>query len=299
MLPNFLVVGAAKSGTTSLYNYLKQHPDIYMSPVKEPYFFSFINEQVVLKGPHDAKTQEGIISDLNEYKRLFSAVKNEKAIGECSNSYLYFYEKSSRNIKRFIPQCKIIIILRNPVERTFSHYTQHKMIGHENLSFRNALEKEKEREIAGWRWHYQYIGQSMYYNQVKWYMENFGKENVRVFLFEELKNGPLKLMEEIFNFLKVSNFNISNYDKAFNISGEPRIKILHNLLINKENNNIKNISKIFPKAYRRKVYDYIFKKNIGRIEMTKEDKQYLKVIFRDDIINLQSLINKNLSAWLS
>lgn len=186
MLPNFLIVGAAKSGTTSLYNYCTQHPEIFMSPVKEPYFFSFINIKPNFKGPYDQKTNEKeIICDIKEYERLFENVNNERAIGECSNSYLYF-RNTAKIIKRYIPHCKIIIILRNPVERAYSHYLQHVMLGHEDQTFEVALEKEEERKKNNWRWHYHYVGQGLYYCQVKRYLNQFGKDKIAIYIY--LKN---------------------------------------------------------------------------------------------------------------
>ena len=294
MLPNFLIIGAAKSGTTSLYNYLKQHPEIYMSPVKEPYFFTFMNEKVDLKGPFDKATQEQIITNIKDYKKLFEKVKDEKAIGECSNSYLFFYEKSGKNIKDIIPDCKIIAILRNPIERAFSHYTQMVMIGHENLSFREAIDSEEKRKKNGWRWHYQYIGQSMYSKQLSWYISNFGRKNVKIYLFEDIKNNPEKLLEDIFDFLKVSKNIKINFNKVYNVSGIPKIKFIHDIIIDKK---LRNIGKILPVELKMKILNTIFIKNLKKPIINENDKQFLKNIFFNDILELQKICNRNLMHW--
>src|SRR4051794_4060836 len=114
MMPNFFIVGTPKAGTTSLYHYLEEHHDIYMAPIKETNFFSY----------HEIKSQglfynEEHISSLNQYQEQFKSVKNEKAVGEASVSYLY-YPSVPLKIKEFNPKAKIIIVLRNPIDRGFS-----------------------------------------------------------------------------------------------------------------------------------------------------------------------------------
>jgi len=294
LLPNFLVVGAAKSGTTSLYHYLKQHPEIYMSPIKEPYFFSFINKEPDFKGPFDEKTNETIITDLSDYEKLFENVDSEKAIGECSTSYLYFPE-SAMNIKKYIPNCKIIIILRNPIERAYSHYMQSAMIGHENLSFEEAIKKEDERKKLNWRWHYYYTAQSMYYEQVKRYFDIFGREKVRVYLFDDLKKEPLELVKKMYGFLEVDN-NFVPKVIIKNKSGDVRLKFVMNFLW--KPNKLKNFAKLFTtKRFRASIYNFVINNTIKEYSMNKEIKEKTKILFNDDIHNLQNLINKDLSKW--
>ena len=295
MLPNFLVIGAAKSGTTSLYHYLKQHPEIYMSPVKEPYFFSFINKKPKFKGPLDENVNKIIITKLEDYERLFKGVTTEKAIGECSNSYLYLPE-SAYNIKKIIPDCKIIIILRNPVERAYSHYMQSVMIRKENLPFDEAIKKEDERRNLGWVWFFQYTGQSMYYKQVKQYLDLFGEERVNVYLFDELKKDPIGLMKKIYNFLEVDN-NFVPKISIENKSGKPKSKILMNLLIT-DNQYKRFIKIIFPKNVRGNIYKYLFNKNISSYSIDEEVKKELISRFYNDIISLEKLIKKDLKHWL-
>src|SRR6056297_944384 len=135
--PNLFIVGAAKAGTTSLYHYLKSHGDVYFSPVKEPNYFSTDiktaeftsiykrNVDVVPKDFYNKKPEKNIqlsfIRDENRYRNLFQWVNGKSVVGECSTSYLYSKE-AAENIIKFNPKAKIIIVLRNPAERTFSHY---------------------------------------------------------------------------------------------------------------------------------------------------------------------------------
>ncbi len=299
MLPNFLIVGAAKAGTTSLYNYLKQHPEIFMSPVKEPHFFSFIDIKPDFKGPYDQKTNEKeIISDYNEYKGLFKNVTNEKAIGECSNSYL-FLKNTEQNIKKYIPHCKIIIILRNPIERAYSHYLQFVMLGQEDLTFEAAMEKEEVRKKLNWRWHYQLVGQGLYYHQVKRYLDRFGLGNVKIHLFEELKQDPEALMKKIFQFLCVDRNFTPEFDKIYNKTGLPKNLFLHKFL--RQSNFIKEMTRPFTTSrVRKKIYSFLSYINYEYERnplMNEETRRYLINIFRDDCLKLQELINIDLSVW--
>jgi hypothetical protein len=298
MLPNFIIVGAAKCGTTSLDRYLKQHPDIYMCPVKEPYFFSFMNEKPNFLGPHDTAVNNVIVSDIRVYKSFFKDVQNQKAIGECSNSYLFF-ENTPPRIKKFIPDCRIIIILRDPIERTYSHYRQAVMIGHEELSFEEALEKEHERKENGWRWHYQYIAQSMYYQQVKRYFDLFDRKQVFVGLFEDLKADPANFTKEILVFLGVDPIvEHINFEKH-NVSGIPKSKWLHNFLHGP--NWLKTITKPFtPKKLRTQIYQVLYKQSYDFNSvpaMNQETREKLKKVFREDVEKLSQLIDKKLDKW--
>lgn len=270
-----------------------------MSPIKEPYFFSFINKKPNFKGTFDEKTNKEIITNIKDYKKLFVNVTIEKTIGECSNSYLYLPE-SANNIKKHIPNCKILIILRNPTERAYSHYMQSVMIGHENLSFEEAIKKEEERAQLNWRWHYQYVGQSMYYEQVKRYIDFFGKDKVRVYLFDELKNKSLDLMKKIYEFLDV-NDNFTPNLNIYNKTGLPRNKVLHKFL--RYDNFIKDITRhITPSKFRANIFRFIENKNYTRKSIPPMDSSTKKMLlnkFKSDVLKLQELINIDLTDWLN
>ena len=120
ILPNFLIIGAAKAGTTALWHYLRQHPEIYMSPHKEPRFFALYGQPVNFKGPGD-KTRFKFVTELQEYHQLFAGVQNEKAIGEASPWYLYV-KSAAPAIKKMLPDVKLVVFLRDPVERASTNY---------------------------------------------------------------------------------------------------------------------------------------------------------------------------------
>jgi hypothetical protein len=298
-LPNFLIVGAAKSGTTSLYHYLKQHPEIYMSPVKEPRFITSQFIKFPLKGIGDDGIEKRIIKDFNEYKYLFKKVKNEKAIGDASLDNLYFYEDATKYIKKYLGDAKIIIILRNPIERAFSQHTMFIRELRENLSFEDALKAEEERISKNWAfgWHYTKVG--FYYKQIRAYLGNF--TNVKIYLFDDLKSDPLGLIKDIYKFLEVDDTFIPKINTIYNVSGIPKSKFINNLLLKAKifKPFMMQISRLFFLEEKMlKLTEWLDTINLEKPQMKPETREYLKNLFREDILKLQTLINRDLSHWL-
>ena len=166
-LPNFFLVGAAKAGTTAVYAYISQHPEIYLSPLKEPKHLSISANKFPHNGPGDKKVDDGIIKSREEYLNLFKDAENVKVVGESSADYLYFYNSVIPLIKTISPYAKILIMLRNPVDRAYSAYRHMLMDNRENLSFEKALKYEDQRRSRNYEfiWFYKDVG--FYYKQVK------------------------------------------------------------------------------------------------------------------------------------
>ena len=298
-LPNFLIVGAAKSGTTSLYKYLLEHPDIYLPQKrKELRFFSSMSADY--KGPGDENINQSIIQSIDEYKVFFDDVVYQKAIGESSPDYLYHYEKSVENIKKYLGDVKIIIILREPVSRAYSHYLMYVRDGREELSFEDALINENDRIQNNWEWGWAYKYAGLYHTQVKAYLENFS--NVKVYLFDDLKNDESKLMKDLYGFLDVdASFIATNLDEKFNISGVPKYKFIQKLITQK--NIIKTIVKpimdfVLSAKMKKTIVDRIKNKNLIRKAMSEGTKKELKEFYAEDIKKLELLIDRDLSIWL-
>ena len=155
ILPNFLIIGSAKAGTTSLHYYLNQHPEIYMTAVKEPRFFALEGKNLNFSGPDKDIINSTSVTTYEEYIALFEEVSSEKAIGETSPLYLYS-EKAIQRIHHYLPDVKLIVILRNPIDRAFSCYTHLLREGYESLSFADSLKAEEGRIHDNWAhlWHY-------------------------------------------------------------------------------------------------------------------------------------------------
>jgi len=194
-LPSFFVVGAAKSGTTALWQYFQQHPDIFVTTdigSKELGYFS---------------NQYGV-TDKEHYTSYFENASEEQLIGEVCHVYLTSSE-SAAWIKKDVPLSKIIIILRNPVRRAYSLYNWMTMHGYENITtFRKALDREGNRvknksSLHAFFQNYMYFTSGQYYHQVKRYIEVFGREKVLVFTHEEFNQNQFQKLNEVYDFLGV------------------------------------------------------------------------------------------------
>src|SRR5215210_1250841 len=165
-MPNFLIIGAEKSGTTALYHYLKQHPQVYMSPVKEPGFFSYEEGQKPISAGPARFTSERI-TDIEAYQRLFRGISDEKAVGEETPAYIANPEAPAR-IRRYIPDAKLIAILRDPTERAYSNYLHARWLGFEPIpDFARALQEEETRMQNGWGGLWRYKRKGFYFRQLK------------------------------------------------------------------------------------------------------------------------------------
>jgi len=227
VLPNFLVVGAARAGTTSLYYYLKQHPEIFMSRIKEPRFIFAQFTRFPTNGIGDERSN--VVRDLHDYCLLFKESSGENAIGEASPDNLYPYKDAIPTIKRFLGDPKIVIMLRNPTERAFSAYMFLVRDRREFLSFEEALDQEDKRIREGWApiWFYRKAG--FYYDSVKAYSRDFS--NVKACLFDDLEKDPSSLVQELYGFLGVDPAFVPNTSTRYNVSGNPKSRMLNDFFI--------------------------------------------------------------------
>ena len=292
-LPNFLIIGAAKSGTTSLYDYLNQHPQVYMSPVKEPRFFALEGEKLNFQNP-DQAINETSITTFSDYCSLFDNVTHETAIGEASPLYLYS-PKAVERIAHCLPEAKLIAILRNPVDRAYSCYKH--LIALERFSFAEALEQEDKRIQQNWAhlWHYRQGG--YYYLQLKRYFDKFSPEQIKVYLFDDLKAEPAKLLEDVYSFIGVDSSFIP--DLTFkNVSNNPKVKSLQN--ITNGHSFLRSVAQqVIPYSIRKNIAEKIRQWNSKEFTpMPQDTKEQLVEGYKQDILKLQELIDRDLSHWL-
>lgn len=293
--PNFIIIGAAKAGTTSICHYLNQHPQVYISPVKEPRFFApeFYTTQANGLLRDGARTS---VMSLAEYEQLFAGVNHEVAIGEASTEYLYFPETPKR-IVELIPDTKIIAILRNPVERAFSAFCYQVRDECENLTFAAALEQESKRIKEGWRPGWLYQASGFYYRQLKRYFAIFEPQQIKIYLYDQLKVNSLKVTQDMFRFLGVDDSFVPHLTKQ-NISQMPKNKWL-NSLIRRQNLLKSTTQKIIPATVQKAIAAKIKQYNLAdKPVMTQQTKERLIKLYRNDINNLEQLIQRDLSHWL-
>lgn len=298
-MSDFLIVGAAKSGTTSLYHYLKQHPQIFMPKNKEPWFFSFAGADK--KDEEIFNKKKDIVTDFDDYLSLFNDAKDSQISGEASTVYLYLYGGTIENIKKYHPNwknLKIVIIIRNPVERAFSHYLDDSLSGSLNMTLEEIIERWRSKQLPRL---YNHIDYGFYYNQIKAYKDNF--DQVKVCLFDDLKDHSLQLIQDLFSFLGVSDSFIPDTSLKYNTSTGSKGDIFKyrfiSNLINKPNPIKKIVTTLLPEEFRVKIENMVWGKLTKKKQMESATTQLLKGIFKEDICKLQILINRNLSQWLN
>ena len=277
---NFLVVGAARSGTTTLFESLNQLPQIFIPQRKECRYFSCMSRDFA--GPKIVSPDE-IIQSLEDYQGLFDKAKFGQLCGDISPDYLYFHQNAIPEIlNEMNSEVPIIIVLRNPIDRAYSHYLQHVRDGWENLSFENALNTEEERRAANWAWGWSYVDVGLYAEQVKAYLDNF--ERVLLLLFEEdIVTG--QATSKVLDFLNLEPFQESPDDVHVNVSGYPQNSILHRLMTDEVVvRKIKNVVKATPLyAWSKRVYRRVMEGNLRKEAMASETRRMLKGKFQDDV----------------
>lgn len=295
MLPNFLIVGAAKSGTSSLDYYLSQHPEVYIPPKKEAHYFSIPDFPAQFRGPGDEGMNLYTLRSREEYERLFEHVTHEKAVGESSVFYLY-YPNTAERIQQEIPDVKIIMILRNPVDRAFSAYMHLIRDEREDLSFEQSLEKELVRKNSDFEpmWLYRDLGR--YYLQVKRYLEVFGSSQVKVIIFEDFVKRPQAVMKEVFAFLGVDSDFLVDTSLKLNESGKVKSRWLYNF-ISKPNLVKEVIKPLFPQAARERLGIRAKGMVLERASIDPQLRARLFESFADDIEQLQELLQRDLGIW--
>jgi hypothetical protein len=298
--PNFLIVGAAKAGTTALYHQLTQHSEVFMSEQKEMNFFALKDQTLDFKGPGD---MDGIhrtsITNQSIYISFFSNLKNKKAIGEVSPLYLYS-PIAPELINSLIPNSKIIIILRNPVDRAFSAFSHLRRDHREKIdNFEKAFDQNDTRKELNWAeiWHYKSMG--LYFDQVQRYLQYFPKNQMLFIIYDDFVNTPQKVLEKLCTFLSInSNFKFDTESK-YNKSGTPRFQSFHQMLIRPH--LFKKILKNFlPKFIRTHIRESLLNLNLKKNKsLTSAQFDSIYPAFKDDIEKLERLLNLDLSQWKS
>ena len=310
--PDFFIVGAAKAGTTALYAYLKQHPQIYMSRIKEPnYFAKDIDTDLLRPQVRKMLEAENISSFINgestevihrayirteeDYLKLFRNVSPETKAGEASASYLYSIVAASE-IFKFNPHARIIIILREPAQRAWSHYLMDLKIGFTTLSFSDALEADRLYQPKGWGANSLYRELGFYYLQVKRYLDVFPAEQVCILLQDDLRKNKKETLQNLYRFLGVNDTFIADESGFKNEAAVPSGRLATLMLrSSKLRIYLRNI------LGNSKIKEILLRLLYKKPEMTDRDKNELKQLkreFAEDIRQLSVLINRDLDAWL-
>lgn len=286
-LPNFIILGAGKSGTTSLYKYLQQHPQIFLPEKKELYFFAFEGED----------HPDGV-TRFEDYQSMFQNAPDEKVIGEVSSVYL-FRPKAPERIEKYIPNAKLIAILRNPTDRAFSSYLMHLGDRHPSIFEPQTGKLIEFADIVRDRGYFIQIG--FYYEQLKRYYDRFDSSQIKIYLYEDLVSDNENLVRDMFRFVGVDETFTPDISQRHKVSGIPKNRMLHDLVMTK--NPIRSFAAsilrpILSDRTRDRIRNQINQQNAERPTLSPELRQETIAIYRDDILKLQDLLERDLSAWL-
>jgi hypothetical protein len=298
-LPDFFVVGAPKCGTTSLYDYLKSSDNIFLPKVKEPQYFAYKNFGNYFKSPNSSnkRKKRSFITSFQDYKKLFLEASNNQVIGDFSTHYLRFSDSFIENINDIYgnksKEIKIIMILRNPVERAYSHFVMRLRDNNEDLSFVDAINPRiiENRLKDGYLPSYDYLRFSSYAEDIQKFKANF--PNCRIYNFSDFVNDTKTVLNDLILFLEIkSEYNgilNQNFGKS-NVSGIPKRGILNKLLFKLifRRNIIKNLIPIkFKQKWKGFIKQRFGKKIMDKRKMTQEESEYAHKILVKEISSFE------------
>ncbi len=297
-LPNFLVIGAAKAGTSSMYQYLKQHPSVYLTPMKETNFFALEGEDIhsfkYAWARPDALLRS--ITEIDGYRKQFNQVAGETALGEICPSYLYL-PNTPRNVARYIPDTKIVAILRNPVDRAYSHYLELVRQGRERLDFKSAIMAEKQRTVEHWFWDYFYVDMGNYSRQISRYLEYFPRNQVKVYLYDDLASDTQAVVNDVLEFLGLSLISV-DLSQKYRSRWLPRTQWM--LSLYDGSHPVKSVFKrVLPMRWRNTMKEqYRRLISVKPPQMDPSVRRELLEIYAGEIDVLQTVVDRDLSEWL-
>ncbi len=298
-LPNLFVVGAAKSGTTALYEYFRKHPQVFVpNTVKEANFMAFHEGLPPLRGPGDLNAvAKKSITQLDDYLQIFSDRRSEPVAADVSPAYLYFPE-SAFKIKELCPHAKIVMVLRNPVECAFSMYSMLRRDRREPCrSFSDAFRFSNKRLTDGWQWFWDYPGGWKYSDQVETYLNLFPESQLFIRRYEQLKHRPESFYSELTQFLGIRTIDLTTANRPVNTAPR-RWEMLSKHRAGRAVLRLAALAKLFcppnvAGALRRQFLEP------PAFVLNAHDRQLLVEHFADDIRKLASLLGWDLNEWLA
>lgn len=306
--PSFFLVGAPKCGTTSFYEYFKAHPELYVSPIKEPNYFckdvdvqSFKPSFRATLPDLDKYFAESVLQEEHlafvqneaDYLRLFEGNSKGLVAGECSSNYLHS-ETAAEELHQFNPEAKIIISLRNPIERAYSHYLMAVQMGMVKEDFKTAVEKDLNAQEKGLGISEQFFELGLYSKAIKKYQDLFGQDQVLVLFFDEWVKNGIEVQKTLCQFLNVTIFtaldeNGSNVSRSVRNAGLHQ-KIMHHPLKEKLMNTL-------PASWLEKVKSLYYKSEKSVLQ--SEDRVWLQHLYREDVEKTTQLVDRDLNNWIN
>jgi len=277
--PDFFLVGAPKTGTSSFFNYLSAHPDIYLPAIKELHYFACPEVQETYYDVPFVTTEEAYLS-------LYDGRSDEKAAGDLSPSYLYRSQAAER-IRRFQPRARIIVSLRNPIKRAISHYLMDVRLGYQERPLAHFLDKTDENRL----FHEQYIEVGLYSRQIQTYIDVFGRERVAILFYDDLVRDPQQYLKTVLTHLDVDpDYPIDM--PVHNAFSMPRSGLLRRAI---QSPLARRLASSMPDSMKRTIKSVTHSR---RRPDLSADEPALAEVFRDDIRAVAETAGRDLSDWL-
>lgn len=287
-LPNFFLVGAPRCGTTTLNEVLDAHPEIFMSANKEPWFYAVSERSEPFTGPGDG---QGIRSR-SDYEALFATAESAVAVGEASTLYLSS-DRAAERIASDVPDARIVVTLRDPVQRAFSNFSQHTWQARETLGFEEALAAGPGRVASGWAPFWDYEALSRYGDQLENWFRVFDREQIHVILFDDLITRRADVLSDLYRHIGVDPSFRPPDAGAVNASGQPKSERLHAFL--RGSSGAKRVLKaLVPSKARAAMREGVDRRNVSKAELPADQRPELEARLRADLEKASDLLGTDL-----
>ena len=299
-LPDFFVAGVPKAGTTALHSALARHPSLYMSAVKEPKFFLTGGPPPAEGGPGDVKTYREHVWRRSDYEALFGAAPPSALKGESTPFYLYSRD-AQRRIQELVPDARLIVVLRDPVERAHSNWTHLWSAGLDpSGDFLQACAQEEQRIAAGWADFWRYTDLGMYGTQLSHLYSVFSREQVLVFRYRSLITDPAHTLDQVCSFLGVPGGMLTDLPRE-NVTVQPHPTVRHSVVATARRAGAA-LTALLPGHLGAGMTDrleHMLQQDAApRRPLTWEQREALIPWFKADIGLLETITGEDYSDWL-
>ena len=285
-LPNFIVIGVAKAGTTSLYRYLDQHPQVFMYPEKGTNFFGYEDARAWpdTDGSEPPLLRHFRVRTFEEYAASFAGATDERAIGEVSPQY-FRCPSAAQRIRETLPDVKLVVSLRNPADRAFSGFLMRTRRGEVVGSAYEDLSPEAS-----------HVREGLYYQRLKRYFDAFSRDQIKVYLFDDLKRDPAGIVVDLMEYIGVDTAFVPDTAVRYNPASVPRSRTLNRLYFHPA--LVRTAKAMLPEGGQ-SLAKRLRARNLQSPPTFPPDlRASLLAFYRDDILALEELIDRDLSVWL-